>query len=72
MENEKTPDKRYPIVFVRCRRGTDPSTYGQECKGNRAYNMSDPGGTMVRFQCVDCGHIWVTPVGGAMRLPDGC
>ena len=69
-QNEQ--DKQYKVVLVKCRRGSEPSTYGQECQSTQAYNMSDSGSTVVRFKCVKCGHIWVIPIGGSMRLPDGC
>lgn len=70
--DQNKDDTQYKVVLVKCRRGSDPSTHGQECTSTQAYNMSDPGATMVRFKCIKCGYIWVTPVGGAMRLPDGC
>ena len=64
-----TEDRK--VVLVKCRRGQDAATNGQECQSMKAYNLSEPGATIVRFQCAGCGHVWVTPVGGQFNLPPG-
>lgn len=60
-----------PVVLVKCRRGQDTTTHGQECSSMQAYNMSSPGDTIVRFKCSKCGYMWSTPVGGQLNLPPG-
>lgn len=60
-----------PVVLVKCRRGQDITTHGQECPSMQAYNMSSSGDTIVRLKCVKCGHMWSTPVGGQLNLPPG-
>lgn len=64
-------EKEYPVVLVRCRRGRDGTTFGQECDGTQAYNMSAQGDFTTRLKCVKCGHVWVIPVGGTLNLPPG-
>lgn len=64
-------EQNFPIVQIKCRRGQDLVTSGQECQSMQAYNMSVPGGTVVQFKCVKCGHVWNTPVGGQFNLPPG-
>jgi hypothetical protein len=64
-------DGEFPIVLVKCRRGYDSTTKGQECSGVMAYNMSKQGDTAVRFKCVKCGFVWTIPVGGQMIFPSG-
>ena len=61
-------DKDHPVVHVRCRRGQDQLTSGQECGSLQAYNLSSPGGPVVRLKCVKCGYIWATPVGGPVSF----
>lgn len=63
--------QKFPIVFVKCRRGNDAATVGQECSSMQAHNMSIFGDSVVRFKCLKCGFIWVVPVGGQMVLPPG-
>lgn len=64
-------DKEYPVVLIKCRRGQDLATNGQECASMQAYNMSHPGDSVVRFKCFKCGHTWSTSVGGQLNLPPG-
>jgi hypothetical protein len=71
MENTENANDEFPTVLVKCRRGQDMATNGQECVSMQAYNMSTPGDTIVRFKCVKCGHTWVVPVGGQFNLPPG-
>lgn len=64
-------EKDYPVVLIKCRRGQDAATSGQECGSNQAYNLANHGDFVVKFKCVKCGYIWSTPVGGSMNLPPG-
>lgn len=66
----KNKDDR-PVVLIKCRRGHDMATRGQECSSMQAHNMSVPGDSVARFECAECGYVWTVPVGGCMHLPPG-
>lgn len=51
-------------VHVKCRRGSDKVTNGQNCNSMLAVNLSHPGSHIVSLKCVKCGFIWNVPVGG--------
>ncbi len=56
-----SPAPQPKIVHVKCRR--------DGCKSMKVYHMKldQPGDPEARqrFQCVDCGHAWLTQPGGA-------
>lgn len=54
----------YPIVHMKCRRGSDKMTEGQTCNYMRAEKRSDDGAPVVQFKCEKCGYIWSISVGG--------
>jgi hypothetical protein len=58
----------YPIVMTPCKRGSDIAHSGQKCSGRRAYNMSQPGASVVVFKCVQCSYSWSVTIGGACNL----
>lgn len=62
------PYENYPKVHMKCKRGSDASTRGQQCKSMRAYKLSKDGDSVVQFRCVACGHAWSVQVGGYINL----
>jgi hypothetical protein len=64
-------NEKFPIVHVKCRKGGDPATAGQECPCMQAYNMSSQGSSIVHLKCIRCGHVWAIPVGGQLSFPPG-
>jgi hypothetical protein len=57
-----------PIVFAKCRRGSDVQTNGQSCNSKRVYKLTPDGSSLVQFKCVECGHVWSVPLGGTINI----
>jgi hypothetical protein len=57
-----------PVVFAKCKRGSDQVTGGQSCDSKLAFRLSDPQARVVLFQCKKCNHQWSVPVGGGFEL----
>ena len=58
----------YPVVHMKCRRGNDPATRGQECKGMQAHKLSPDGSQHVQLRCTTCNHTWSVPIGGTLNM----
>lgn len=61
------PPPEFPIVHMKCKRGSDRSTEGQSCMGMKAENRTPPGSPTSHFKCTSCGHYWAVSVGGAFN-----
>ncbi len=57
-----------PVVNVKCRRGADKITAGQDCNSLSAENLGDPGAPQAQFRCVKCRYTWTVPVGGTFNI----
>lgn len=69
MENKgNNQESERQIVHVKCRRGLDAATAGQECMCMQAYRMSEFGSSSPAYKCVKCGHVWTVPLGGAFNM----
>lgn len=56
------------VVFAPCKRGSDPATVGQKCKGREAFKLSATGDRNVRFQCTTCNYEWMVDQGGFINI----
>lgn len=61
-------ENKRPTVFTACRRGKDPATAGQTCDCMVAYNLSEPGNHVVKFECQKCHYTWTTAIGGGINI----
>lgn len=66
--NSKKDENKYPVVHMKCRRGYDRASHGQNCKSMRAYKLSVDGSNVVQFKCIDCGYSWSVGIGGAINI----
>jgi hypothetical protein len=66
--NTKKDENKYPKVHMKCRRGQDKASHGQNCKSMRAYKISADGSHVAQFKCVDCGHAWSVGLGGSLNI----
>ncbi len=58
----------YPVVFMRCTRGSDQRTQGQKCDGKQAYKMSPDGHRNPMYKCVKCTHLFTVSLGGSFNV----
>ena len=56
------------IVHMKCRRGNDQVTRGQNCNGMTAEKLSSDGDSNVRLRCTTCNFTWAVPVGGSFKI----
>lgn len=63
-----TQQPQYPVVHVKCRRGSDKATEGQSCQSLSAENLTQSGSTVSQFRCTKCKHVWGVAVGGQFVL----
>ena len=61
-------DQKPPVVHMKCRRGNDLVTKGQECKCMQAEKLTPDGSNFVQLRCVACKFTWGIPVGGAFHI----
>lgn len=58
----------YPVVFIRCTKGSDPSTQGQKCDSKQAYKLSPDGHRSPMYRCVKCSHTFAIGLGGSFSV----
>ena len=63
MENENE------VVHIKCKRGTDRITSGQNCLSLSAEKLTPSGSMSTSFKCVKCGFVWSVAVGGTFNSP---
>lgn len=59
---------QYPVVHMKCRRGSDQVTAGQSCKGMMAEKRAPDGSQTPQFKCTTCGFVWSVSIGGASPI----
>ena len=59
----------FPVVNVKCRRGSDKISEGQSCSSLAAENMSTPGSASAQFRCTKCKYTWRVQMGGTFNSP---
>jgi hypothetical protein len=57
-----------PVINMKCRRGSDKATTGQNCDGMLAEKLMEDGNRNAAFRCVKCKFRWNVPVGGVVNL----
>ncbi len=67
MSNPPAPPE-YPIVFVRCTKGSDPATKGQKCSSRQAFKLSADGHPSPMYRCVKCKHTFSVGLGGSFNV----
>lgn len=57
----------YPVVYAKCRRGSDRMSEGQFCNNLSAENLTQSGSNVSRFRCTKCKYAWHVQTGGVFQ-----
>lgn len=61
-------DSEFPIVHIKCKRGSSRETAGQSCDSMLVYKLSKDGEHVVRYKCKLCNHHWHLAMGGTINI----
>lgn len=62
-------ENKNEVVHMKCKRGSDRITNGQNCLSLSAERLSPVGSMAASFKCVKCGFIWSVSLGGTFNSP---